>query len=95
MTRLLTAVLLTVVIATSVGCSGADVDPRVGFEAQWQCDVQRQTFDDLEDIELARSDTLARWGISNDEYQAFRTQLNESPDLRIAVEAQYDEYCAN
>lgn len=86
-----------VVIATLIllvpACSSDQSDPGVIFEAQWQCDVQRMTFDDLADIQAARSEALAEWGLSEDEYEAFRAELQKSGDLRSAVQTAYSEYC--
>lgn len=93
MTRTLMVVMVIVLLAATAACSSDDSDSRVTFEAQWQCDIQRMTFDDLAEIEAARTAALEDWGLSEADYEAFRTELGQSNDLRMAVTTAYDEYC--
>ena len=86
-------VIVSLVLAVTPACSSDDGDSRVTFEAQWQCDIQRMTFDDLGEIEAVRTAALEDWGLSEADYEAFRTELGQSNDLRMAVTTAYDEYC--
>lgn len=89
----MTFIAVVLAIATMSACAAGDGDARVQFEAQWQCDVQRRTFDDIADVEVARSDALASWGLSEQEYTAFRAELDQSPELRSAVKTAFDGHC--
>lgn len=63
------------------------------LEAHWQCDVQRLTFQDLSALNAELETRITTAGMTMDEYDGFKEQLNLSADLRSAVEQEYEEYC--
>lgn len=65
----------------------------VAVEAQWLCDIQRRSFTDLADLEVARASLLANSGVSDDRYEAFQARLETSTDLRLAVLAAFQGTC--
>lgn len=65
----------------------------VAIEARWKCDVQRQAFSELSDMGLEFENRLAAEGITADDYDSFRSALEDSAELRSEVVAEYDRYC--
>jgi len=63
------------------------------MEARWQCDVQRQTFENMGDLDAALETRLTAAGLTRTEYDAFKETLADSADLRIQVAEEYDAYC--
>jgi hypothetical protein len=66
----------------------------VALEAQWLCDVQRRSFTELADLEVARSSLLANSGVSVDDYEAFHDRLAANTDLRLAVLQTFQSNCS-
>ncbi len=89
--RILSVALATVVLATS--CGGGEGTSEVMLEARWQCDVQRQAFDDLAAIDRELDSRLATAGLTRADYQDFKEELSSSPALRTRVAEEYDAYC--
>ena len=65
----------------------------VTVHASWLCELQRRTFADQRDIELALAAHLERSGYSATAYERFVTELASSQDLRDAVLYQYQKAC--
>ena len=85
---------ITIALASlATACSGGTADAEVALEARWQCDVQRQTFDDLGALDAELEDRLATAGLSRADYATFKEDLASSPDLRAQVAEQYEAYC--
>ena len=68
-------------------------DLLVAIEARWMCDVQRFAFSDLEAMSQALSERLTPHGLSREDYDSFKTDLEDRIDLRERVLAEYDVYC--
>jgi len=86
--------MLVIVMAIVVSsCSSGAAAPEVMFEARWQCDVQRQTFASLDDLDAELANRLEDTGISVQDYAAFKEKLAASQDLRQDVSDEYDIYC--
>ena len=62
-------------------------------EGRWQCDVQRQAFTDLAAMDTALNERLAAAGFTRDDYDAFKTEINHSEDLRNEIGEVFDAYC--
>jgi len=75
-------------------CSQDSYQSEVALEARWQCDVQRQAFAELGDMNTEFESRLASEGITPDEYASFKAELEGSPQLRSEVLDAYDQYCA-
>ena len=75
------------------GCADSPDSAATQFEARWQCTVQRQAFDDLGALDAALERHLDEAGLSRDDYQAFKTRLETSSELREAVSDEYDAFC--
>ncbi len=90
-TILLAVALLGVLTLTA--CSDDSYSSEIALEAEWQCDVQRHTFEQLGDIATAFESRLVTSGISAEQYAAFKAALEESPQLRTEVLGVYDQYC--
>ena len=75
------------------GCSDTPDSAATQFEARWQCTVQRQAFDDLAALDAALERHLDDAGLTRDDYQAFKTRLETSSELRQAVADEYDAFC--
>ena len=74
-------------------CSGGADDAAVRFEAHWQCEVQRQAFDDLGALDETLGVRLGDAGLSRSDYEAFKVRLDESRSLREQVAEEYDAFC--
>lgn len=74
-------------------CSQDSYQSEVALEARWQCDVQRQAFAELGDINAEFDNRLASEGVTPDEYASFKAELEVSPQLRSEVLDAYDQYC--
>jgi hypothetical protein len=85
--------LVIVVIFVAAACRGGDTTSEVTLEARWQCDVQRQTFDDMGDLDAELEARLTAAGLTRTDYDAFKEKLADSADLRIQVAEGYDAYC--
>jgi len=84
------AVALTIVASA---CASGGAAPEVVFEARWQCDVQRQTFASLTDLDTELESRLTEAGMTRVEYEAFKEKLSVSDSLREDVATEYDAYC--
>ncbi|VAW05419.1 hypothetical protein MNBD_ACTINO01-395 [hydrothermal vent metagenome] len=84
------AVALTIVASA---CSSSGGAPEVVFEAHWQCDVQRQTFASLTDLDAELESRLNEAGMTRVEYEAFKEELSASDSLREDVNFEYEAYC--
>jgi len=92
--RTISTVAAILAIATvTASCSRSARPPEVVLEAHWQCDVQRLTFQDLSALNAELETRITTAGMTMDEYDGFKEQLNLSADLRSAVEQEYEEYC--
>jgi len=85
-----TAVALMIVASA---CSNGGAAPEVVFEARWQCDVQRQTFASLTDLDAELESRLTDAGMTRLEYEAFKEKLSASDSLREDVNFEYEAYC--
>ncbi len=87
-------VALVIAIATvAAACSGGARAPEVALEARWQCDVQRQTFNDLAALNAELDNRLEEVGLTRADYDVFKEQLSSSADLRLQVSEAYEAYC--
>jgi len=77
----------------AASCAGASAPADVVVEAQWQCDVQRQAFDDLEAMDTELDVRLTEAGLTRSEYEDFKQRLASSSDLRDKVSDEYEAYC--
>jgi len=94
MRRIRTALVVLAVAAVAVSaCSTKNYAAEVDVEARWQCDVQRHTFADLNDLNDALARRLDAAGLTADEYEAFKDELTRSTSLRAQVDARYESYC--
>jgi hypothetical protein len=87
------AAALCGLLMLSACASGESFEAEVAVEARWKCDVQRQAFAELGDIDLEFERRLASEGVTSDEYASFKEALDGSPELRSEVVAAYDRYC--
>ena len=74
-------------------CGGPSDNTAVQFEAEWQCEVQRQAFEDLDALDQTLARRLDDAGLTRDEYAAFKGRLETSSDLRLEVTDAYDAFC--
>lgn len=65
----------------------------VAVHASWMCELQRRTFADPGDIELALREHLERSGSSVAAYQEFLVDLAARQDFRDAVLYEYQTSC--
>ena len=87
--------MLGIVVAMAIvaaSCSSGSA-PEVTIEAQWLCDVQRQTFDDLAAVDVELDSRLAKAGLTRADYDVFKEKLAGSAALRSRVSEEYDAYC--
>lgn len=77
----------------AASCAGTSAPVEVVLEAQWQCDVQRQAFDDLAAMNTELDVRLTEAGLSRADYEDFKQQLTDSSALRESVSAEYEAYC--
>ena len=84
---------IIVAIVASACSSNSTAAPEVMLEARWQCDVQRQTFANLTDLDAELSSRLQASGLSRQEYETFKEDLGTSVALRQEVSDEYDAYC--
>ena len=89
--RIQALVIIAIFVATA--CAGGDTTSEVTLEARWQCDVQRQTFDNIGDLDAELEARLAAAGLARTDYDAFKEELADSADLRVQVSEEYDAYC--
>ena len=87
------AVVAVALAIVASACSSGDAAPEVVFEARWQCDVQRQTFPSLTDLDAELDSRLTDAGMTRLEYEAFKEQLGASDSLREDVNSEYEAYC--
>src|SRR3989337_1226829 len=57
------------------------------------CDVQRYTFDEVEDIQVELDARLAANSVTSEQYRAFKDDLIDSPELRETVAIEFTAYC--
>lgn len=92
-TSISTVAAILAIATVTASCSQSARPPEVVLEAHWQCDVQRLTFKDLSALNAELETRITTAGMTIDEYDGFKEQLNASADLRSAVEQEYEEYC--
>ena len=63
------------------------------FHADWLCELQRRTFLEFEDIEIARSEALVGAGLSDERYDDFLKVLDDSQAARDYVRTAHNERC--
>jgi hypothetical protein len=80
-------------LAAACGGGGDRAALEVALEARWQCDVQRQTFADLESLDVELEARLVDAGLTRAEYETFKENLGTSADLRTRVADEYEAYC--
>ncbi len=84
-------------LPTLISDPQSDLDPPtvdlVTVHASWLCELQRRTFVEPGDIEVALQDHLERSGISADDYQIFVSDLASRQDFRNAVLFDYQTNC--
>ncbi len=85
---------MVVLAGVTTACSDSSSD-LVTFEAHWQCDVQRQTWDDLTDMQAALDQRLDAEGVTQERYAEFKALLASDAGERAAVMKAYEEYCAS
>lgn len=74
-------------------CSSSGTSPEAVFEARWQCDVQRQTFASLSDLDAELDSRLTEAGMTMQGYETFKEMLSTSEGLRQDVATEYEAYC--
>lgn len=67
----------------------------VEFEARWLCDLERSTYADPADVEVALEDRLVEEGIDEADYEQFKARLADDPDLAAHVQAATLERCGD
>ncbi len=87
------AVMAVTLAIVASACSSSGASPEVMFEARWQCDVQRQTFTSLTDLDAELEARLSEAGMTRQEYEAFKEQMSASDSLREDVDSEYEAYC--
>ncbi len=65
----------------------------VAFEADWVCELQRRSFPTPDAMQDALNDKLVGLGVTRDEYDAFRAEVNNSQDLRDSILYAYQNKC--
>lgn len=65
----------------------------VRFEAAWVCELQRRTFPTPEALQLALDQKLVDTGLTREDYDQFRSDVNNSQDLRDSILFEYQETC--
>ena len=63
------------------------------FEASWVCELQRRTFTSPAAMQEALEEKLADSGVDRAVYEQFRTEVNNSQDLRDSILFAYQESC--
>lgn len=91
--RLGTIAIVIASVAAACGGGSDTAAPEVTLEARWQCDVQRQTFDDLVALDAELDARLADSGLTRVDYDAFKEELGTSTELRVQVAEEYEAYC--
>lgn len=69
-------------------------DALTTFEAALICDRGSQSYESAGAIDESRDQLLAEYGLTLDEYMAFRGELEASRDLRDVVIFKYQETCS-
>ncbi len=65
----------------------------VAFQARWVCELQRRTFSDLSDLDIALDEALTETGLSRPAYDEFTATMADSQALRDEVLKLYGERC--
>ena len=86
-------VLVLAMLAFSCG-GQADDALLAEVAARWECDRQRFTYESVEAIQAAERSTVVDAGLSMEEFEDFKDRLLGDADLRNAVSAAYERYCA-
>ena len=71
----------------------AEVETLVEFEATWQCNVTRFSFDSSAQIDQRRDDTRLRFGVTASDHKIFTDMLEDDEDLRGTVATRNDQLC--
>lgn len=85
--------LIPALAIVAAACGSGGPTPEVALEARWQCDVQRQTFDNLAALNAELGNRLTVAGLTRADYATFKEELGGSADLRLQVAEEYDAYC--
>ncbi len=91
--RISTIVVGIIASLALTACGDGTDDLAVRFEAHWQCEVQRLTFEDLGALDETLDLRLGDAGITRTEYQTFKARLEGSRSLRQQVAEEYDAFC--
>lgn len=65
----------------------------IAFQADWLCELQRRTFEDLDAADVALNESLASAGLSRSTYDEFLAVLPESQELRDEVLGLFAQRC--
>lgn len=68
-------------------------DDVVAAEAAWLCDVPRFVYDDAAAIDAELARRLATAGIDRGTYDAFKAEVERSPELRTRIADAYTASC--
>jgi len=93
----------TVAIAEAIVSEEEPVDERdpivienedlISFQARWVCELQRRTFPDLSDMDVALDEALTETGLVRAAYDEFVIEMSESQAIRDEVLKVYGERC--
>lgn len=65
----------------------------MAFQATWLCEVQRRTFPNLDDIDIALEDALVANGLDRAGYDNFLAELDGSQELRDELLRTFGQRC--
>lgn len=92
--RHLLAWTMIVMAGVTTACSDSPSELAT-FEAHWQCDVQRQSWGDLTEMQAALDQRLDVEGLTQDGYAEFKLLLASDAGERAAVLSAFETYCAS
>jgi len=87
-----TGIIAATILLAGCGVS-YDAPLLSSIEGRWMCDVQRYTFDEVEDIQVELDARLAGNSVTSEQYRAFKDDLIDSPELRETVADEFTAYC--
>lgn len=90
--KLVVGVFALALMASACG-DAFDSDLLASIEGRWMCDVHRYAFSDLDAMQAELDSRLKGNGVDADSYRAFKDALEERPELRASVWAEYEAYC--
>lgn len=81
-------------VLVSTACGATPVsDGAVAAHAQWLCDVPRFSYQDASEPASRLDEILARAGVTEDEYDALVTSLDNDEAARSRVATEYHQSC--